>query len=328
MTPSKKISELKALIDAALTPLIDNDYLLLDLPYHDNLGDSLIWQGTEDFLSKFPHKCLFRANRDGLAYVDCAIKHKNAIILLHGGGNFGDIYPFYQRFRREVIARFPDRKIIIMPQTIHYNNIANLDADAKFFAAHPDVIICVRDKMSLDLANQWFCKNKVLLVPDMAFYMDMTKYKRSREQGQSLFVKRIDNELSSDVNYSCVPNDAVVSDWPPAHRRFTFSRNTVRINYLNERFGGSFRVVFNKAFYTVVDKIFYHYIKGQNVRKAVKFLSGYKNIYATRMHAGILSVLLEKENTVMLDNSYGKNAAVYDTWLADVDGITLSRNQK
>lgn len=35
----EKILQLKGYIEEALLPLIDNDYVLWDLPYHNNIGD-------------------------------------------------------------------------------------------------------------------------------------------------------------------------------------------------------------------------------------------------------------------------------------------------
>ena len=49
---------LRRKIEEELTPLIDSDYLFLDLPYYSNIGDALIWMGTEHFLEKISHKCL------------------------------------------------------------------------------------------------------------------------------------------------------------------------------------------------------------------------------------------------------------------------------
>jgi exopolysaccharide biosynthesis predicted pyruvyltransferase EpsI len=60
--------------------------------------------------------------------------------------------------------------------------------------------------------------------------------------------------------------------------------------------------------------------KPLHIRIGVRFLSGYNRIYATRLHAAILSVLLCKPFT-FLDNSYGKNRSFYETWLSDVEEI-------
>ena len=41
--------KLQFVIESTLSPLIDGDYVYWDLPYHINIGDTLIWQGTLDF---------------------------------------------------------------------------------------------------------------------------------------------------------------------------------------------------------------------------------------------------------------------------------------
>ena len=46
--------ELGNIIKSSLIPLIPGDYILLDLPYYSNIGDILIWKGTEDFLKELP----------------------------------------------------------------------------------------------------------------------------------------------------------------------------------------------------------------------------------------------------------------------------------
>ncbi len=53
----EKIGQLRQIISDTLTPLITRDYLLLDVPYHGNIGDTLIWQGETDFLNTLPYKC-------------------------------------------------------------------------------------------------------------------------------------------------------------------------------------------------------------------------------------------------------------------------------
>ena len=47
-----KHSHLQQLLEATLLPLINEDYVLLDLPYHSNIGDILIWQGELELLKK------------------------------------------------------------------------------------------------------------------------------------------------------------------------------------------------------------------------------------------------------------------------------------
>jgi pyruvyl transferase EpsO len=64
------------------------------------------------------------------------------------------------------------------------------------------------------------------------------------------------------------------------------------------------------------------------IREGVKQISKYENIYSTRLHVAILSVLLEKP-FVFFDNSYGKNSAFFETWLSDLDGAKfINANEK
>ena len=49
----------------------------------------------------------------------------------------------------------------------------------------------------------------------------------------------------------------------------------------------------------------------------------YDQIYTTRMHAAILSVILGKSEVTLFDNNYGKSSSLYHTWLEDVNGLKL-----
>ena len=58
MNATQKKKQLMDTITKVLTPLIDNDYVYLDLPYYNNLGDVLIWEGTKCFLQTLPYTIL------------------------------------------------------------------------------------------------------------------------------------------------------------------------------------------------------------------------------------------------------------------------------
>ena len=80
------IETLRERIRDTLTPLIAHDYVLLDLPYYDNIGDMLIWEGTREFLKTLPYKCLYYASKDSFRYRKLPTE---AIILLLGGAILG-----------------------------------------------------------------------------------------------------------------------------------------------------------------------------------------------------------------------------------------------
>ena len=111
-----KIKQLRSIINQQLLPLIDNDYIYLDLPSHSNIGDTLIWEGTLEFLKQIPQKCLYTSSYE--TYIPQPI-NSNTIIFLHGGGNWGDLYPKHHEFRKRIIKEYPNKRIIILSQTIY-----------------------------------------------------------------------------------------------------------------------------------------------------------------------------------------------------------------
>ena len=141
----EKINELRLKIDEALLPLINYDYILCELPYHRNIGDLLIWEGELHFLRKSQYKMLNYSSMLTYRYRRLSSK---TIILLHGGGNFGDIWRSSQDFRLEMIQRYSNNRIIIFPQTVYYQNKSLMYEDAAIMAEHPDLTICARDKES------------------------------------------------------------------------------------------------------------------------------------------------------------------------------------
>lgn len=310
MKLEEKIVELKTIIVEELTPLIKNDYVLLDLPYYSNVGDSLIWQGEEDFLNILPYKNLHRASADTFDFRNFG---SEIIILMQGGGNFGDIYPKHQIFRKKIAEKYPNNKIIIFPVSIHYSDSSSFLEDAKVLGCHDDLTICVRDKKSLQTLKENFTNNSILL-PDMAFCIDIFFLKQffsQRINDKDLLIKRTDKELSVDSNYENYlnkKNKTVILDWP--------SKQKGNIEH---------QIVCKPIHPKTPFKCFANYYalniyKNYLIRTGVVFISSYNYMYSTRLHGAILSVLLNKPFT-FFDNSYGKNKGFYDAWLSDVEDI-------
>lgn len=103
MLPQERIAELRRLLYDTLTPLIDRDYVLLELPYYSNVGDLLIWEGEEAFLRLLPYRCLARASFHTFGWPDLPA---DALILLQGGGNWAMSGPARKRPMRSA-ANWP-----------------------------------------------------------------------------------------------------------------------------------------------------------------------------------------------------------------------------
>lgn len=311
MTSQEKIQQLKGCIYNSLTHLIDGNYVLLDVPYYTNIGDTLIWEGTKHFLKNIPHKCLYTASVETYKYRPLP---PNTIILMQGGGNFGDLWRRHQDLRLEVIKAYPNNRIIILPQTVFYKDTTVFLKDAKIFNSHKDLHICARDTGSLEFLQESLTCN-LLLVPDMAFCITngaLQKYS-SKESDRALFLKRNDPEFSEyDFNSYITEDEATLDtcDWPTMEQQFKAKTYLDKLLWHKKRLG---RIPDIYA-----DWIFRPHL----VKKGIEFVSQYKKVYTTRLHVAILSLLLHKE-IVFFDNSYGKNSSFFDTWLADVKGITF-----
>jgi pyruvyl transferase EpsO len=55
---------------------------------------------------------------------------------------------------------------------------------------------------------------------------------------------------------------------------------------------------------------------------AIDFMSQYDEVYSTRLHGGILAMLLGKK-VHMIDNTYGKISSLYNTWLTKKANIDM-----
>lgn len=315
MTFLEKINDLKTKIHEALIPLVDHDYVLWDCPYYSNIGDTLIWEGERAFLKKLPYKCLDYASNVTCTFPELS---PDVIILLQGGGNFGDLWRVHQEFRLEIIKRYPGHRIIMFPQSVYYRDENLMKRDAQEMARHPDLILCARESTSYISLKETF-RNQILLVPDMAFCIPLNYLKPHcrREKDKALFLKRRDKELSTGYFY---PQNMECRDWPSMERRmwkmFLFEKSlgmTLRLN----KWGLNY---FYKMGSGVINWYAQHFLRPALVKTGVEFLSRYRYVYTTRLHVMILSILLGKECT-FFDNSYGKNSAFYETWLKDLPEV-------
>ena len=308
MTAQEKINQLKAIIYKTLEPLINRDYWLLEVPYYTNIGDTLIWQGEMDFLRTLPNK------RKGMYALESFKFPKipnNDLIIFQGGGNFGDLWTKHHDFKMQVIEHYPNNEFLFMPQTVYFQDENNLRKCAEFLSCY-NVTICARDLHSYKVLSDNF-SNRILLVPDMAFCMNMSRWEKSYSTSRPLLLKRIDTELKMTPILEKVESmDLDISDWPSMYDN---DRMTKILYKTKKR---------KMKTYTpwAMDLFCKYFYRPFLIRTGVKFINSHTDIYTTRLHGAILSILLGK-NTILIDNSYGKNSQFYNTWLGDCDIIKM-----
>lgn len=316
MTQEEKVRQLSSLVEDRLMPLIDHDYVLYGLPYYTNIGDTLIWEGTLEFLNKVPFKCKGVCGWN--EYPNENVANDN-IVLIQGGGYFGDVWRNGWQYVLDGIRFYKSNKIIILPQSIYYYDDSLRDADASYLSEFKNLTICARDEKSCEFAKRYF-QNNVMLVPDMAFCIKKNYLNRWRvpSTDKVLLLKRCDKELVSD-NVEIPETNVEVHDWPTIESK---TDSEERFEKAIKKLKKAQRKLprLKTAFQRMEDGLYYHLYRKQMTSRGVSFVSSYSKIYTTRLHVMILSVLLGKEVHI-IDNSYGKLSGCYETWLKDVEGV-------
>lgn len=292
------------------------DVLYFDYPLHLNVGDLLIYAGTEQFFKDYHINVRLRRS---LQAFDLAEARKyvtpNTTILCHGGGNFGDLYPSIQKMREEIVQDFPNNRVILLPQTAHFSCEKAMLASAKIFSAHKDLHLFARDIKTYDLMKAHFSPY-VELSPDMAheLYGTLPQKDRSQSAGKTLYFLRKDIEKShieAEIQAK-LPNLDDVKDWEdillPSDMRFELWCS--RLSKIANRFKLAW--LKNK----INDLWYQHSMKV--IARCQRIFLGYDNVVTSRLHGHIFSCLLGLPNEVC-DNSYGKNTGYYNQWTKEID---------
>ena len=295
------VGELRGKLLAGLRPFAPagSPYALVDFPDHSNVGDSAIWLGQlkmfDELVGRPPAYVSHRRNCDweALAAVE-------GTIFIHGGGNFGDIYPAHQDFREEVLRRFPGRLVVQLPQSLHYGEPAGVRRTAEAIGAHGNFVLCVRDENSRKLAEAFDCAT--LLLPDSAFFLDLAR--SGPPKREVVYLHRTDSERVGE-GVSSLPDGWAEVDWLDEPKRLT--RRHERLAALRG-LGLSPRAAVREAAYRRAAQ--------ERVGRGVRILSEGEMMVTDRLHAHILATLMDLPHLV-LDNSYGKLSRYMAAWGTD-----------
>lgn len=136
----------------------------------------------------------------------------NHTILLHGGGNFGDLYRLSTSYRNFIIKLFPQNQIIIFPQTINYNfNKSLIGLDNQIYSSATNMTIMLRSFESLEFARKSFPSVNNVFVPDVAFMIGDTK-PLNQPSVDIFFLRRTDNEKVFDLDNWIVVIKTLIGD--------------------------------------------------------------------------------------------------------------------
>jgi pyruvyl transferase EpsO len=295
-----------------LDPLLGDasELSLLDFPNHPNVGDSAIWAGEIAYLESRGLQPRHVSDKGATDWE--AVSRLRGPILLHGGGNFGDVWPEHQHFRNEVITRFPGRKIIQLPQTVQFSSPAAAAETRKIVQAHPDFTLFVRDERSQE-QTRTLLDMEPILVPDMAFCLGRISKQQAADR-DLLLLLRTDKEKRQEISEaSALPGRA--EDWMTDQKGFyKWAKIRTSLNP-NNWHPENYRFKFLKS------------LANARLRRGLSMIARYGFIITDRLHCHILCVLQDIPHIVM-DNNYGKISNFIKAWTHDYDRLELADDIK
>uniref|UniRef100_A0A0G4FGH5 N-acetylgalactosaminide beta-1,3-galactosyltransferase n=1 Tax=Chromera velia CCMP2878 TaxID=1169474 RepID=A0A0G4FGH5_9ALVE len=139
-----------------------DEAFVVGLPDHPNRGDSAIFAGLLLLLEAAQIKITsaIHVARDydkekAASSFSPGVPLERRILVFHGGGNFGDLYKHHHELRLRVLNDFPDYKVVMFPQTVHFKNETYFEHTVKRFASHKGAIdLAARDEISLEQLRQ------------------------------------------------------------------------------------------------------------------------------------------------------------------------------
>jgi exopolysaccharide biosynthesis predicted pyruvyltransferase EpsI len=312
---SNLLSTLNSNLEEAIRPLVPNGarVALIDFPNHANVGDSAIWLGERALLRKL--KLIDIYNCDWRTYSQSHMAERitdDTVILMHGGGNIGDIWPEGQEFREAIITGFPRNQIVQLPQSISFSDAANLTRARQIFKQHARFSLFVRDKASLQFARDNFdCP--ISLCPDTAFQLGQL----ARPNTPS---KKVVWLLRSDKESKGFAEQAKALGLEPCD----WLSETARFEKVNRVVTGLWKP--GQKIWQLLDFCIgpvYDTTAQARLERGLRILSDGEMVVSDRLHVHILCLLMRIPH-VLLDNSYGKVKNFVDTWTKDSPLVHLA----
>lgn len=279
-------------------------YALLDFPAHPNIGDSAIWAGEINLLRSVfgcppRHVSMHRFDPTQPSRA----VGKDSILFLHGGGNFGDIWPHYQEYRIALLNANPTHRIVQLPQSIHFSDPTQIEPTKRAIGSHRDFHLIVRDQESADFARKHFdCA--VYMAPDSAFGIDTSRREACAHPLGMTSVLRKDKEQRDDaVAAAALFPDGSLWDWPTEGRGPQLLQKGI--------LGISRELPLSVSSYLAPAA--FNKLANWRIERGFTHLDRAEFIVTDRLHGHIMGSILGKP-TIVIDNFYGKIRRFVNAW--------------
>lgn len=197
-----------ALFDAKVKTRI----FIIGVPEYNNLGDNAILLGQHNCIKRaFPEGTIIDISRtEYYKYRDFIIANigENDVLTGQGGGNMGDEWFIEEKLRRDLIADFPQKNILIFPQTIFYNPTDLGETEKKNsinFYNEKRITLIARELVSYDIMKQLYPNANIIMTPDMVLSLDKRDFLITDiiERTDLLICLRSDEEKALSYDAEC-----------------------------------------------------------------------------------------------------------------------------
>jgi pyruvyl transferase EpsO len=305
-TPDGWLADMRGRVDAALADALGDarECGIVDFPRHLNVGDQAIWLGERAALAARGVRVVAACDRTNF---DRRFRRAlgDAPICIHGGGNFGDLYPTHHALRERALRELRDRPIVQLAQSIRFASVDGLERTRRLIADHGRVTLVVRDRSSERFAREHF-EARVVLCPDMAFGLGPL-----RRRPAELPVVR---QARTDKERMAVDRADGTFDWlePPRDRA---QRGRLALHRAHLALATGRRESGRRAPWAPGPEALpaYDRFARWSVARGLDLLSRGQVVITDRLHGHILCVLAGIPHVVLRDR-HGKIRAYWDAW--------------
>jgi len=290
------IATMRAQTAAALTELHRGvtELSYSDFPDYDNIGDSAIALGEQCFWNErgisVPHTSSYHATPPRLF-------RSERTVAIHGGGNFGGLYPSLWEHKLRLAEQLPASTLLIQePQSVTFARDTDKRAFIDRMAPREQLRIAVRDHASRALLSPYI--DDLTLSPDSAHMLGALDAPEPTRRRVVLARRDGESAVGSPVE------DGI--DWPrdpfDLRTHLWWSRRTKQLPAITPLFQHSTVAWMNRA--------------RRRFDVGVRLLAAGETIVTDRLHAMIIGLQLGR-TVIAVENSNNKLRNYAETWLHD-----------
>ncbi|WP_368498784.1 polysaccharide pyruvyl transferase family protein [Herbiconiux sp. A18JL235] len=317
---SQYLSELRDSTQLTLRAAIGDasDVAILDAPNQTNVGDSLIWAGELAYLRRMGLRLRYVADIKTFDAGRLRRVMPRGVVLLHGGGNFGDLWVGHQMHREKVVRELPDYRIVQLPQSVYFKSKERAETANSILGQHPDFHLLLRDPLSLERAAELLPALSTEFCYDMALGYQPPEPPHPPRPKSILIIAREDREAASglsSVTQDWIQGAEITStDWHSEGwlaTKYRLARACMHLQRTLARANRKLRVT--PVLPQVIERSLIKSLNQINIDGALKWYASASIVVVDRLHAHVLALLLGLDH-VALDNNYRKIGAVFDLY--------------